>query len=150
MTRFYLSLGSNISPGNNIPQALKLLGRKFDILKQSSIYEANPIGPPDQPVFWNLAILIQSDLPQNEIRQGLKEIEKELGREHNPQDKYAPRPIDIDLLPQTGYQQQAFIMIPLEEIAPEEKDPETGKTYKTLAQALKSDRKNLKKVGPAR
>jgi 7,8-dihydro-6-hydroxymethylpterin-pyrophosphokinase len=54
-------------------------------------------------------------------------------------DKYAPRTIDLDLLPaplSAGHRQQAFIMVPLAEIEPSGIDPETGKTYEEIARPL--------------
>lgn len=55
--------------------------------------------------------------------------------------------IDIDILPQQDYQHQAFIMIPLAEITPEEIDPETGKSFSDLAAPLQKEAANFKIAG---
>lgn len=134
---FFLSLGSNIDPEENIPACLDLLKKEFSIQKVSSVYETEPVGPAGNQKFWNLALSLESDLARKVLTANLRRIEETLGRKRNPVDKFAPRTIDIDLLPQPDYQHQAFIMIPLAEIAPSEKDPETGKFFKELAKVLR-------------
>lgn len=134
---FFLSLGSNIDPEKNIPACLDLLKKNFRIRKISSIYETEPAGPAGNQKFWNLALSLESDLAREVLTANLRRIEETLGRKRNPADKFAPRTIDIDLLPQPDYQHQAFVIIPLAGIAPREKDPETGKTFEELAAVLR-------------
>ena len=102
----------------------------------SSIYETDPIGPAGDKKFWNLAAEIESPLSRQELSQAIRKTEEALGRKRE-KNKFAPRSIDIDLLPQPDYQNQGFIMVPLAEIAPKAIDPETGKNFKELKESLK-------------
>ncbi len=137
MSSVFLSLGSNIEPENNIPACLRLMKEKLQVLKISPVYETDPVGPAGPQKFWNLAVEIESDFGKKALTEKLREIEAALGRSRNPDDKFAARTIDIDILPQPDYQNQAFIMIPLAGIAPETRDPETGETFKNLAEKLR-------------
>ena len=137
MSSVFLSVGSNIEPKKNIPACLKLLEKKLTVLKYSPVYETDPVGPAGRQKFWNLAAEIKSDLGRENLVKQLRKIETVLGRRRDPQNKFAARTIDIDVLPQPDYQNQAFIMIPLADIAPGVKDPETGKTFGELASDLK-------------
>jgi 2-amino-4-hydroxy-6-hydroxymethyldihydropteridine diphosphokinase len=136
MSRFYLSIGSNIHPESNIPASIRLLRETFDVKKISSVYETDPIGPAGDKKFWNLAAEIESSLTREELVSQIRRLEEKLGRKREA-NKFAPRSIDMDLLPQSGYQEQGFIIIPLAEIAPEAKDPETGKSFAELEKILK-------------
>ncbi|MBI3314042.1 MAG: 2-amino-4-hydroxy-6-hydroxymethyldihydropteridine diphosphokinase [Candidatus Omnitrophica bacterium] len=139
---FFLSLGSNIEPEKNIPRSLELLKKQLQVEKISSVYETEPVGPAGDKKFWNLALSIRSDDDRKTFGSNLRKLEEALGRKRDPVNKFLPRTIDIDLLPQPDYQNQAFIMIPLAEIAPRQKDPETGKTFEELAEVLR-----LKEMG---
>ena len=136
MSSVFLSLGSNIEPAKNIPAGLALLKKKFTVLKISPAYETEPFGPAGPQKFWNLAVEIESALDRQHLTGKLREVETLLGRGRDPKNKFAPRTLDIDILPQHDYQNQAFIMVPLADIAPETRDPETGETFKRLAEKL--------------
>ena len=136
MSRFFLSIGSNIQPEKNVPACIVLLRKSFDVKKVSSVYETDPVGPAGDKKFWNLAAEIESVLPREKLIAEIRDLEEKLGRKRG-ENKFAPRSIDIDLLPQPGYQEQGFIMIPLAEIAPPAVDPETGKSFAELEASLK-------------
>ncbi len=147
MNTVYLSLGSNIHPEQHIPASVEFLKQTFQIKKISSTYETTPVGPAGSETFWNLVAAIQTDDTRETLVVKLRRIEEIMGRVRS-ENKFAPRTIDIDILPQPEYQQHAFIMIPLAEIAPEEKDPETGKNFGELAKALTKEAENFKRVLP--
>lgn len=144
MNAVYLSLGSNLHPEKNIPEAIELLKNSFTVLAVSSVYETDPVGPAGVNQFWNLAAAIQSEEP-GKLKTKIRAIETQLGRIRTD-NKFAPRTIDIDILPQADYQTLAFIIIPLAEIAPNEKDPETGKRFSELAGALKTEAKKFRRI----
>ncbi|MSR77994.1 MAG: 2-amino-4-hydroxy-6-hydroxymethyldihydropteridine diphosphokinase [Candidatus Omnitrophica bacterium] len=146
MSSYYLSIGSNLNSKLAVPQCLKLLDQTFTLKKVSSIYETQPVGPVGGDLFWNLAAEIKTALDRKSLDQALKKIEAALGRKRDPQNKYAARPIDLDILPQAGYQKLPFIMIPLAEISPGEKDPETGKTFAELAKIFEKEKKSYRKI----
>jgi len=143
---YFLSIGSNISPGENIPACLATLKKRYVVTRVSSIYETPPFGPCGKTNFWNLAIKFECALAHEELQRELSGIENLHGREPERIDKFAPRTIDLDLLPKTGYQKLAFVMVPLAEIAPEEKDPESGETFAELAKKLARQAEGFKKI----
>lgn len=145
MKAVYLSIGSNVDPAKHIPAAMELLKLTFPTARFSSVYETEPVGPAGKEKFWNLAAVIHSGDTKEILVQKLREIETAQGRVRSG-NKYAPRTLDIDILPQEDYQNQAFIMIPLAEIAPQEKDPLTGKSFKDLAERMQEEGKKFRKV----
>lgn len=146
MTRRFLSLGSNVEPGRHMPACIESLRKHFKVVSVSKIYETDPVGAAGNSKFWNGAVEIESDLSPSGLTGELRKIEASLGRKRNPADKFAPRTIDIDVLPQAGYQDQAFIMVPLAEIAPAVKDAETGKTFRELAEKFGEEKKKFREV----
>ena len=132
----YMSLGSNIgNRENNLRKAVDLIGRSpnINIIKVSSIYETEPMYFKDQDSFYNIVLQAQVDreLSPFEIIGFLKGIEYDFGRRTGK--KYGPRIIDIDLLyfgemfiesdfltvPHPGIEERKFVLVPLNEIAPE-------------------------------
>ena len=143
MRDYYLSIGSNIRPAEHIPVCINRLQKIYPFARFSSVYETAPVGPAGPEKFWNLAAVISTEESEPEVRKKLRQIESALGRVRSPQNRFLARTIDIDLLPQAGYQQQAFIMIPLAEIAAGTKDPETGKTFGELAKKIRESSEDL-------
>ena len=146
MSVYYLSIGSNIEPEKYIPACLKKLSAVWPQARFSTVYETDPVGPAGRSKFWNLAARIQSYETESQMRTALREIEAGLGRVRIPNERFAPRTIDIDILPQAGYQTQAFIMIPLAEIAPADLDLETGLNFETLANRVREQAEGFKAV----
>ena len=142
--KYFLSIGSNVEPAKNIPACLKLLKETFPSAKFSSVYETDPVGPAGKEKFWNLAASLEIDLAKPALLEKLRALEEKLGRRRDPQNKFAARSIDLDILPQPGWQDFGFIVVPLSEIA-NEKDTETGKTFGELAQKFAS-REGLRKI----
>jgi len=145
---FYLSLGSNINPAQNIPACLSLLKKKYPSIRFSAVYETDPVGPAGSEKFWNLAaeISVSENLSEDDLRKDLRKVESQLGRVRSETNRFIPRVIDIDILPQPGYENQAFIIIPLAELAGNTLDPVTGKTFSALAEELKPDSSGFQKM----
>jgi 2-amino-4-hydroxy-6-hydroxymethyldihydropteridine diphosphokinase len=142
----YLCLGSNLGDREkNLFQALALLSKQVNLDKVSSIYETEPVGYKEQPLFLNLVCRITTDLDAEEILRLAKGIENEMGR--IPDFPSSPRPIDIDILfyadsiiktktltiPHPRLTERAFVLTPLAEIAPELVHPELNKSIAELA-----------------
>ena len=146
----YLSLGSNIEPERNLPAAVKLLARYGYVRAVSSVWETEPVGKADQPKFLNAAVLLETVLSAQALReQAITQIEGSLGRVRT-EDKNAPRTIDIDIMlfnhdtlqigqrhiPGSDILERPFVAIPLAEIDPDYVHPETGQTLQQIAQRM--------------
>lgn len=144
MTEIYLSLGSNVDRHRNITAALDALADLFGELKISSVYESKSVGF-DGSNFFNLVVGADTTLFIVELSETLKRIEDEYGRKRNGP-KFSPRTLDIDILtygdfagiehgielPRAEITKNAFVLLPLAEIAPNVFHPQLQKTYRAL------------------
>jgi len=101
MNRVVVGIGSNIDPALNITKAKQKLGRKHRVIATSSFIETKPIGYLDQSHFVNGAILIDTEMGYEELRDWLRGLEKALGRIRG-ENKYGPRTIDLDIVVWNG------------------------------------------------
>jgi 2-amino-4-hydroxy-6-hydroxymethyldihydropteridine diphosphokinase len=152
MAKVHIGIGSNVGDRRaSCHTAVDLLRQAGQtILKQSSLYETEPWGVENQPLFINMAIEIQTDLPPIELLSLLKKIEKNMGRVYT--DRWGPRVIDLDILlyedlvitgrelqiPHPAMHERAFVLKPLAEIAPEEMHPVLLKKIDELLRILES------------
>ena len=94
----FVAVGSNIEPQKNVPAALNLLRQYATVTGSSTFCQTTPIGPPGQPPYvngiWQLHTSLSPQLLGAEV---FRPIESQLGR-IRAADKYAPRPIDLDLI----------------------------------------------------
>ncbi len=143
----YLSLGSNIEPERNLAAAVNWLGRWGRVQAVSTVWESAPLGFADQPNFLNTAVLLETGLSAQALRQeAIASIEMALGRVRTA-NKNAPRTIDIDIMlfnqavlqlgerhiPSPEVLERPFVAIPLAEIAPDYVHPETEQTLRQIA-----------------
>lgn len=152
MATVYLGLGANL--GNRragLEAALAALRShpRIRVEAVSSFIDTDPVGgPPGQPVYLNGAARIETDLAPRELLAECKRIERALGRREGP--RGGPRPVDLDILlyddrvvdepdliiPHMGLRERRFVLAPLAEIAPEVRDPVTGRTIRELLSLL--------------
>ena len=97
LNKAVIGLGSNIEPQKHIRNAKKLLTKKFNMLAESEFMTTKPVGLKDQPDFINGAVHVETELDQGQLRQELKKLEVQLGRQVSLQ-KFGPRTIDLDLI----------------------------------------------------
>ena len=144
----YLSLGSNLGDREaQLRKALEELHQKgVLVVKESSIYETEPVDAPDQPDFLNLVCQVETSLEPASLLSACQEIESRMGRRRGKTKK--ARNIDIDILlygrqivdkpllkiPHPAWQQRNFVLIPLTEIAPDFRDPVSDQTVEVLQQ----------------
>lgn len=97
MNHVVIGLGSNIEPDQNIQQALEVLKQKYHVIAASCFKATKPIGIVEQTDFINGSVLIETELTIKQLKTGLGEIEKTMGRNrlHN---RCKPRTIDLDIV----------------------------------------------------
>lgn len=144
MTAIYLSLGSNVDRHKHILAALDALHELLGELNISSVYESKSVGF-DGSNFFNLVVGAETDLSIAELSENLKRIEDNNGRKRNGP-KFSPRTLDIDILtygdfvgvengvelPRAEITKNAFVLLPLAEIAPSISHPQLQKNYRQL------------------
>jgi 2-amino-4-hydroxy-6-hydroxymethyldihydropteridine diphosphokinase len=142
----YIGIGSNINPYPNIERALRMLGEAVRVTAVSPFYRSRAVGGEGQPDFVNGVIAVDAMVPPRALKYGvLRKIEDELGRTRG-EDKNAARTIDLDLLlygelvintagivvPDPGLRRYAFVAVPLLDLAPEIRLPDTGEKLKDV------------------
>lgn len=147
MNTAYLSLGSNIEPATNMVRAVEMLAQATTLIAVSTVWESPPIGLLDQANFLNAAAIITTPLSAKALKTDiLRQIERDLGRVWQA-DKNAPRPMDIDLMlfnqdifqldnrqiPDDEILSRPFVAIPLAELAPNYRHPQTEQTLQEIA-----------------
>jgi 2-amino-4-hydroxy-6-hydroxymethyldihydropteridine diphosphokinase len=148
MPRVWLSIGSNLEREKNIWGAVQALRAEFDGLILSSVYESPSVGFEGDP-FFNLVAGISTELPVGLLNKRLRAIEEAHGRIRQGK-KFCSRTLDVDLLtygdlvsdeeglklPREEIMQYSFVLLPLAEVAGEERHPLNGKTYRELWEAF--------------
>jgi 2-amino-4-hydroxy-6-hydroxymethyldihydropteridine diphosphokinase len=156
----YLSLGANLGDRlANLRLALARIQTLARLEDVSSLYETEPQGVSDQPLFLNAVCRVTTGLEPQALLRFLKNLEQEIGRQPGGQ-RWGPRPIDLDILlydgrvvdapeltiPHPRLAERAFVLVPLCELAPELRHPLLGKTMKELLASVGD--KRVKKIAP--
>lgn len=127
-----------------------LIERGINIKAQSSLWETAPVGTgDDQPWYTNAVLSVETDLPPPDLLKTMGAVEAQFGRTRTV--KNAARPIDLDLidyqgriiddapdliLPHPRMHERAFVLKPLEEIAPDWSHPVSGLALAQLVAGL--------------
>lgn len=147
MTKLYLLLGGNLGDKEKIfsEAQINLYNLLGEITAQSAVYETEPWGFESTDLFWNQVLEITTSLSPEEVLRKTQQTELELGRIRKS-NQYDSRIIDIDILfyeekivelpnliiPHPRIQERKFVLIPLNEIAPNLKHPVFQKTVSQL------------------
>jgi 2-amino-4-hydroxy-6-hydroxymethyldihydropteridine diphosphokinase len=141
----FLLLGGNIGDRSFfINKALQLLGEKHLIVSTSSVYETAAWGDRIQQPYLNCAVHMEVNVSATELFKLTRNIEVELGRREKG--NFEPRTIDIDILfygdkiiqsrnltiPHERLHLRKFVLIPMNEIAPNLIHPVFNKSIRTL------------------
>lgn len=143
----YISIGSNIERERHITAALDALAAEFGTLVISSVYESEAVGF-DGENFLNLVVAVRTETSVTALSRLFKRLEADNGRRRDVP-KFSARTLDLDILtyndrtgvvdgielPRGEILKNAFVLLPLAEIAPKEVHPLTGQTYAELWQA---------------
>lgn len=128
MTVTYIGLGSNLGDSRQIlaeaVQKLASLGQ----VKTSHLYQGPPMGPQDQPNYFNAVVQLITDLAPLDLLDRLQTFEQEAGRVRLRH--WGERTLDLDLLiygdeqiqnerltvPHVGVLERDFVLVPLLDI----------------------------------
>lgn len=141
--RAFIGIGSNLGEREaTVRAALEQLSQlpETTLLRVSSLYDSEPVGPEDQPDFVNAVAQLDTALTARQLLWNLALIEKRLGRVRSQ--RWGPRTIDLDLLffgdqviddddlrvPHPEITRRAFVLAPLAELEPGLLHPLTGQT----------------------
>lgn len=145
LERVFIALGSNLAP------RWKRLAEGRDMLRriacggwlESPIYETPPVGPEGQGPYFNQVVSFWYVGTPKQLLYYLKGTEMLLGRK--PRGHWNSREIDLDLLyfggktnagrpnvPHVEIPNRQFVLVPMNDIAPDWRDPLTGRTVKDL------------------
>lgn len=144
MTQVFLGVGSNLDREKNIHAGLCALKKICKEILLSKVYESESIGFKGRN-FYNLVVLLKTSLSVEQLSKTLKKIEDDHGRLRGGP-KYSPRSLDIDILtygdfvgveagvelPRSEIIENAFVLLPLSELAPQHVHPQLQKTYAQL------------------
>jgi 2-amino-4-hydroxy-6-hydroxymethyldihydropteridine diphosphokinase len=155
MPQVFVSIGSNIDRENNIRGALCELRTHYGSLTLSRVYESKAEGFTGDN-FYNLVVTFDTSKTIEQIKENLRRIEMQFGRERTGH-RHGSRTLDLDLLlygdvvrhdgtinlPHPDIGRYAFVLGPLAEIAPRRRHPETGQS---LAQMWEKFEKSGQKI----
>lgn len=146
MSVYFLSLGSNRRPRFHIAKALQELRRLFRLIKISSIYQTPPFGPSGRLPFLNCVLALESSWSIGRVKREIRMLENKLGRKRDPNNKFAPRTVDVDLVPYPGFEDHPFVVIPLAEIAPRMEAPGSHLPMSRLVRKYAREMRSYRKV----
>ena len=99
MNRFYVLVGSNIEPQENVKKGLDLVKEcnEVELEAVSSIHISKAVGM-DGDDFFNLVLRCTTELDFKGVVSILKNIEASCGRTRDPNNKFTPRTLDLDII----------------------------------------------------
>ena len=141
LTPAYVALGSNLDePAEQVEAGIEELSMLPDtrLAAISSLYLTAPVGYIDQPQFVNAVACVETALEPRALLDALLAIERRYGRVRGIPD--GPRTLDLDIvlygnrgyhdealtIPHPRMHERAFVLVPLNEIAPDAFVPGRG------------------------
>jgi 2-amino-4-hydroxy-6-hydroxymethyldihydropteridine diphosphokinase len=142
----YLALGSNIgNRENNLRAAIEnMASAGIRVVRESPIYETEPLGYTAQRWFLNMVAEAETALFPMQLLTRIGKIERTLGRVRTIPN--GPRTIDIDILlygtavvrtprleiPHPRMHERRFVLAPLADLSPDLRHPVSRKTIRQM------------------
>ena len=156
----YIGFGANLpyvklAPADTIICAKSaLMAKGVRVLRFSRLWESPAWPDPTEPAYVNAVAEVVTTLPPFMLLRTMRGIERQFGRRRSYRN--APRTLDLDLLsyenhclrtvhltlPHPGIESRAFVLLPLQDIAPDWQLPGSGKTMDRLVQSLSEESRN--------
>ena len=155
--RYYLNIGTNMGDRKgNVALAVAEIAARFSAeVVQSAPFESEPWGYESENSFINVGVALDSEKEPQEVLGELHGIEVAMGSacHRNADGTYADRIIDIDVIaiddmeidtaaltiPHPRMEQREFVLVPMEEIAPEWRHPKSGLTAAEMLAVLRGE-----------
>ncbi|MFY9231337.1 MAG: 2-amino-4-hydroxy-6-hydroxymethyldihydropteridine diphosphokinase [Candidatus Nanopelagicales bacterium] len=146
--RAALALGSNIGDSaGTLKGAVDALYATpgIKVVAVSAVFETDPVGGPDQDVFLNAVIMVETSLEPIALLDAAQSIELDFGRVRDV--RWGPRTLDIDVLavadlvmeherlelPHPRAHERAFVLVPWADVDPAGVIPGRGTVADLLA-----------------
>jgi len=155
MRTVYIGMGSNLPspagpPAATIAAGIGQLASLGRIVCRSALYVTDPVGYADQPSFINAVVGLETGLAPRELLSRLLDVERAFGRDRSSGIQNGPRTLDLDILlmgdltisepgleiPHPHLAERAFVLVPLNEIAPQVVVPRHEMTVAQLLHKL--------------
>lgn len=131
--RAFLGLGANLGDREAaLREAVAALGDSVTAV--SPVYETEPVGgPAGQPPYLNLVVEVAAPASPRALLDVAQRLEAAAGRDRSQEDRFGPRPLDVDVLwidgvtvaepdlvvPHPRLYQRRFVLAPLADLAPD-------------------------------
>ncbi len=157
----YIGLGSNIGDrAANLIAALDMIARLpcCALTGRSGLYSTEPVGFKDQDWFLNAVCCLDFSGSAGDLITDLLRIEKKMGRVRNQ--RWGPRVIDLDILlfgderiaqddltiPHPLMHLRRFVLMPLNDLAPQARHPVLGITISKLLACLPDEGQSVLRI----
>ena len=155
MKQIFLSLGSNRGEREIlIDESVRIISERIGtVVKRSSLYETEPWGFSDEIPFLNQVVEVATMMLPHDILREIERIELLMGRERLVEQGYQPRTLEGDILfydseviqtdllqiPHRHLHNRKFVLLPMQEIAPQFLHPVLGLTVSELLAKCSDD-----------
>ena len=150
-TNYYIALGTNVGNYiNNFSNAILELKKIGQVVKMANIYKSKPYGYLKQNFFYNTMVHLKSEILPIELINKIQLIERKLKK--NKRIINGPRRIDLDIIfwdhkiikiqelsiPHPRASERDFVLLPMQDIVQNFRDPVSKITIKELILRLKN------------